>query len=432
MRLLRSAHFRGGLVAALVAWAGPGCGSLLGVDWDVHLADDASASGDVAVDSEHDGATGESTTPDTSAADTSAADTSSADTSTTDTGPADTGTHDSTAPDSGQPDTSTLDTSIPDAGAVDSNQSESSVPDATTDGGCTTGCGGPPKVVMFGGYGASSVLADTWTFDGATWAQIGGAGPPPRYGAAMAPLGHKLVLFGGTSAFGGPYLNDTWIFDGATWTQITPALSPPAASGYVAMTSWNNKVVLVDGVATHTWTFDGTTWTELTTPTAPYANTVSSGFVTTSSEMVYFAAPAVSSTQNNTWSFNGASWTQITAAGPSYSGTNQFAPIAALGSKVICFGARPSAAVYLQTTWSFDGTSWSTLSTSTPPVGRAESPMATLGNKVVLFGGYNSTGPGGSVNLSDTWTFDGTTWTQVSAAGPPAARYSHAMATLTP
>jgi len=55
--------------------------------------------------------------------------------------------------------------------------------------------------------------------------------------------------------------------------------------------------------------------------------------------------------------------------------------------------------------------------------------MATLGGTVVMFGGEDATG-----HLDDTWTFDGTTWTQISpwkqqnVAGPgaPALRaYEH-------
>lgn len=48
-----------------------------------------------------------------------------------------------------------------------------------------------------------------------------------------------------------------------------------------------------------------------------------------------------------------------------------------------------------------------------------------LGNEVVLFGG-NETG----TLLNDSWTFDGTSWTQVSVSNPPPARLDAAMATL--
>lgn len=78
-------------------------------------------------------------------------------------------------------------------------------------------------------------------------------------------------------------------------------------------------------------------------------------------------------------------------------------------------------------TWTFDGSNWTQISVSTPPPERLNATMATSGNEVVLFGGSGSTG---SV-LNDTWTFDGTSWTQLSFSTlSPAARSGAAMATL--
>ena len=55
---------------------------------------------------------------------------------------------------------------------------------------------------------------------------------------------------------------------------------------------------------------------------------------------------------------------------------------------------------------------------------RFDHAMATLANKVVLFGGQLA-GP-----LDDTWEWDGAAWTLKSPSTRPPARYSHAMATV--
>ena len=75
---------------------------------------------------------------------------------------------------------------------------------------------------MFGGYyfdGGNHYLADTWEWDGSSWAQRSSSGPPPRRFHSMAYDGQigRGVLFGGqgTSTF----INDTWEWDGAVWTQ---------------------------------------------------------------------------------------------------------------------------------------------------------------------------------------------------------------------
>jgi len=57
--------------------------------------------------------------------------------------------------------------------------------------------------------------------------------------------------------------------------------------------------------------------------------------------------------------------------------------------------------------------------------GREAPAMATVRDKLVLFGGGTLDG---SPWFSDTWTFDGTTWTRVDASGP-AARAGAVMAT---
>jgi hypothetical protein len=94
------------------------------------------------------------------------------------------------------------------------------------------------EVVLFGGLSPGSstgpVTNDTWTFDGATWTQLdaSASAPPPRFSGMMVTLGSELVLFGGvdgqdTSAA----MNDTWTFDGAGWAQVNATSRPPARTG---------------------------------------------------------------------------------------------------------------------------------------------------------------------------------------------------------
>ena len=96
-------------------------------------------------------------------------------------------------------------------------------------------------VVMFGGAGAGgSLLDDTWLWNGASWSEaIPSQSPPARYMAQMAwdPQGHRVILLGGTggsacnaqdgaviSSGSAPgtctQLQDAWAWDGANWTQV--------------------------------------------------------------------------------------------------------------------------------------------------------------------------------------------------------------------
>lgn len=88
-------------------------------------------------------------------------------------------------------------------------------------------------VVLFGGTGDHQ-LGDTWTWNGATWSeQHPPASPPARDHATMAydlALG-SVVLFGGEgtpSPTIGTRLADTWLWNGTTWAQLHPSVSPPS------------------------------------------------------------------------------------------------------------------------------------------------------------------------------------------------------------
>ena len=90
---------------------------------------------------------------------------------------------------------------------------------------------------------------------------------------------------------------------------------------------------------------------------------------------------------------------------------------AATGQVVLFGGTNGSN---LGDTWTYNGTTWTQQSPATSPSARSESTMAydAATGQVVLFGGNN-----GSGYLNDTWTYNGTTWTQQSPATRPSARY---------
>jgi N-acetylneuraminic acid mutarotase len=94
--------------------------------------------------------------------------------------------------------------------------------------------------------------------------------------------------------------------------------------------------------------------------------------------------------------------------------------------RVVLFGGRAAlAATGLNDTWTFDGTSWVQLSPTTPPSARYWSSAATMGAELVVFGGDN-----GTAAVSETWAFGGAAWSAVSTATAPTPRDSPAMATL--
>jgi hypothetical protein len=90
-------------------------------------------------------------------------------------------------------------------------------------------------VVLFGGgVNGSSDLGDTWIWNGAAWTQMSVVGPSPRAWAVMAPLGGRLVLFGGVDDATGTVLGDTWTWDGTKWTQLDVPGPPPRFAAAMA------------------------------------------------------------------------------------------------------------------------------------------------------------------------------------------------------
>jgi hypothetical protein len=95
------------------------------------------------------------------------------------------------------------------------------------------------------------------------------------------------------------------------------------------------------------------------------------------------------------------------------------------GHHVILYGGNGTGAG-LDDTWSWDGTKW----TQVTPVGPGErwvTAMAPLNGQLVLFGGFQS--DNGTTWYADTDVFDGSMWNTTSAFGP-GARGGHCMASL--
>jgi hypothetical protein len=118
-------------------------------------------------------------------------------------------------------------------------------------------------VVLFGGYDGSSILGDTWTWDGAAWVApcIESKTPTERFGAAMATLNSTAILFGGlgqNSEGVTQILGDTWTWNGAGWSrEHVPAPSPRDST---TMATLNGNITLFGGVPP-SGTEDADTWT---------------------------------------------------------------------------------------------------------------------------------------------------------------------------
>ena len=80
------------------------------------------------------------------------------------------------------------------------------------------------------------------------------------------------------------------------------------------------------------------------------------------------------------------------------------------------------------TIWVWDGFNWTQISPANSPRPRAQHALAyaSANQQVVLFGGSGNLFQG-HVAFSDTWTWDGSNWTEQFPTNSPPLRYAHAM-----
>jgi hypothetical protein len=190
-------------------------------------------------------------------------------------------------------------------------------------------------VVMYGGLTSlisiARPVAETWEWNGSTWAQIATATTPgglAYHGFAYDPTRARCVLYGGSS---NPGLlldsNQTWEYDGANWTHLTPATNPgPLERPAMCYHAGLGRTLLFGGIDVQvggnnaTWVWDGTNWAQLPVPgTRPAPRTLA--------PMTYDFARNVALLQGGmdpvsgtllpeTWEFNGATWRQVQVAQP--------------------------------------------------------------------------------------------------------------------
>ena len=189
---------------------------------------------------------------------------------------------------------------------------------------------GANRAVIFGGSDGSD-LADTWTWDGASWIRASPeASPPARSGHAMAyrAAAKRVVLFGGEQDGGldpDVPLADTWVWDGASWAEVSPASGDPSArSGHaMAHDAARGRVVLFGGAGGEgplgdTWEWDGTSWVEVTPASGnpPARSGHAMAYDATRRRVVLTGGLGdEGDVLEDTWEWDGAAWNEVPTGG---------------------------------------------------------------------------------------------------------------------
>ena len=285
-------------------------------------------------------------------------------------------------------------------------------------------------VLLFGGTSdGSTLLNETWTWNGSTWAQqTTTTQPSARLGVKLAydSVRGNVVLHGG---YPNAFNNETWIWNGTTWTQQTPATSPPVRySPAMAFDAATGYTVLFGGSDTNfnglndTWLWNGTTWAKQTPTLSPTARrNFSMVYDAATSTIVMFGGYGSGGIIGDTWTYNGTTWTQQSpASSPTPRYDYRMTYDAATGN-VVLFGGTNGAIDYSDT-WVWNGTTWTQQSFSTTPPPRDDQYYEYDGatSSIVMFGGDSN-----STQINDTWLYvSGTSGSPLSNVGTAAAQTS--------
>jgi hypothetical protein len=135
-------------------------------------------------------------------------------------------------------------------------------------------------------------------------------------------------------------------------------------------------------------------------------------------KLVLFGGDVAGTYKNETWAFTGSGWTLKTlGTAPSARAFGSMATDAS--GQVLLFGGYDGATI-LGDTWIWNGSAWRSVSTLAQPSPRKFAVLANFYKPsggtaagLAIFGGRDGGG-----DLGDTWTWNGTSWVPLYAAGP--------------
>ena len=276
---------------------------------------------------------------------------------------------------------------------------------------------------------SSDVLSDTWSWDGAVWTQLGSL-PTPTTSAALAfdTAQQQMVLFGGDDAVG-TVLDTALLFDGANWAVDTTHVVAPSArdSSTLTMSPDGTALMLFGGddqgfALNDTWLRDGIAWSLAQagqSTTSDAANQVPQlAYDPTRGRSVRLIHVFSGGLPWSTWEWDGIDWTQMPGlSSQSTAGALVYDPSQ---RNVLFVGSSNSHASAAMETSEWNGTSWTLQSPVHAPVARTGPAVASdpLINGVLLFGGNLLQGNTAS---NETWLWDGTDWQLLAPATSPPA-----------
>lgn len=399
------------------------------------------------------------------------------------------------------------------------------------------------RVVLFGGYDftedgkAIEARFDTWEYDGDNWTRVNESGPEVSKPLLVFDAArHETLMLGLDGAFA--TLMYRWDSATSTWKSVAPAQLPPCVNEaqLIYRTAGHERPLVAGGICTNTtsadevYEWDGTTWTKLTLRSTARIVNAAMAYDSARSQVVRFGGyPTFQTTPDSfTYLLRGQRWYGggiVAEPGPrsmplfradperrtvwlfgglseySFGGVTSYlddfwqyqdgvwrlmpddptntpngcvTPIGAFDAdrkvlvvlcngsavtewdgtawkrftnlsqvppdrrfagavydqtqkKVVLFGGYDNFGNYRQDTWTWNGTAWTEIKPSTKPPHRAQPVMwyDPLAKKTIIYSGAGRKSiEDHATRYSDMWSFDGSNWTQLSVTATPGIRFA--------
>jgi hypothetical protein len=290
-------------------------------------------------------------------------------------------------------------------------------------------------VILNGGVcSATTPSADeTYFWNGENWTKLTTTSISRTTGTAIADdaLRGQIVTFGGTIAFVTTPTSSTYLLRDGTYNFIFNPTRPSPRSLVRMATDTTNGIVWTlggldefsSGYLDDLWGYRNTQWTlsTVTTNAPGICTSPLEAYDTDRHKLVVVCSG------NTVYEFDGAAWTSFA--------TLKTTPVArrfgglvydeALKKTVFFGGYDDATSAYRQDTWTWNGTAWTEVKNTRPPNrGQMQMWYDPLRQKTVVYGGLGRPNVDTRITrYSDMWEFNGTSWAQINASTTPGARF---------
>ena len=301
------------------------------------------------------------------------------------------------------------------------------------------------SAMLYGGLDQPTELTQRWFWSEGTWTES--LQPPPLaalpaagFGAAVAadPQSGGLVLFGGHDAS-----DQTWVWSAGGWSLLffTAPIPPPRLGASMAYDSTTRTALLVGGqlddgaLAGDMWQWRGDQWLRLHVSGVP-PPTVDAPLAWDAARhqaVLLVADPTSPLPTADTWTWDESTgqWTeQHPPTSPPLRAESSLTFDPATGDVMLVVPCCAGAVEQLSETWTWDGTTWSRRQTLHQPPIHATVTADPARHRTLLVaaccGGFD---PSSTIGPPQTWSWDGNDWTRIAAAPLPALQDVAALVT---